>query len=244
MGIRLFQVPASACTVPPDAPASQRSWLSWLVFCHRFQADIAFDGEELARRALDRCGRVRLFKVRCPTLLHPSNWHAACVCWRSQQLARGMCMPPRRSLVVHSRMWSPNLCPAAALLPRAASCFAGRLPRGTQHELPACRTNSRYCPAVSGAVVLCCGYCCLQALDAAIRRHDPHALDALLMQFAAVIVSTTGAEVDRMEREIMVRAAGAGAGVLWGGSSLGQASCHWLSRGFAGGQRPPLAGSL
>lgn len=29
----------------------------------RFQADIAFDGEELARRALDRCGRVRLFKV-------------------------------------------------------------------------------------------------------------------------------------------------------------------------------------
>jgi hypothetical protein len=32
--------------------------------CHRFQADIAFDGEELARRALDRCGRVRLFKVR------------------------------------------------------------------------------------------------------------------------------------------------------------------------------------
>lgn len=45
---------------------------------------------------------------------------------------------------------------------------------------------------------------CLQALDAAIRRHDPHALDALLMQFAAVIVSTTGAEVDRMEREIMV----------------------------------------
>jgi hypothetical protein len=45
----------------------------------------------------------------------------------------------------------------------------------------------------------------LQALDAAIRRHDPHALDALLMQFAAVIVSTTGAEVDRMEREIMVR---------------------------------------
>jgi hypothetical protein len=46
-----------------------------------------------------------------------------------------------------------------------------------------------------------------QALDAAIRRHDPHALDALLMQFAAVIVSTTGAEVDRLEREIMVRAA-------------------------------------
>lgn len=45
---------------------------------------------------------------------------------------------------------------------------------------------------------------CVQALDAAIRRHDPHALDALLMQFAAVIVSTTGAEVDRMEREIMV----------------------------------------
>jgi hypothetical protein len=44
----------------------------------------------------------------------------------------------------------------------------------------------------------------MQALDAAIRRHDPHALDALLMQFAAVIVSTTGAEVDRMEREIMV----------------------------------------
>lgn len=44
----------------------------------------------------------------------------------------------------------------------------------------------------------------VQALDAAIRRHDPHALDALLMQFAAVIVSTTGAEVDRMEREIMV----------------------------------------
>jgi hypothetical protein len=71
----------------------------------RFQADIAFDGEELARRALDRCGRTRLFK----------------------------------------------------------------------------------------------------ALDAAVRRHDPHALDALLMQFAAVIVSTTGAEVDRLEREIMVR---------------------------------------
>lgn len=45
-----------------------------------------------------------------------------------------------------------------------------------------------------------------QALDAAVRRHDPHALDALLMQFAAVIVSTTGAEVDRLEREIMVRA--------------------------------------
>lgn len=45
----------------------------------------------------------------------------------------------------------------------------------------------------------------VQALDAAIRRHDPHALDALLMQFAAVIVSTTGAEVDRLEREIMVR---------------------------------------
>lgn len=44
----------------------------------------------------------------------------------------------------------------------------------------------------------------MQALDAAIRRHDPYALDALLMQFAAVIVSTTGAEVDRMEREIMV----------------------------------------
>jgi hypothetical protein len=72
---------------------------------YRFQADIAFDGEELARRCLDRCGRVRLFK----------------------------------------------------------------------------------------------------ALDAAVKRHDPHALDALLMQFAAVIVSTTGAEVDRMEREIMVR---------------------------------------
>eukprot|EP00879_Flechtneria_rotunda_P010205 GHRR01010669.1.p1 GENE.GHRR01010669.1~~GHRR01010669.1.p1 ORF type:complete len:452 (+),score=105.37 GHRR01010669.1:243-1598(+) len=71
---------------------------------YRFQADIAFDGEELARRALDRCGRVRLFK----------------------------------------------------------------------------------------------------ALDAAVRRHDPHALDALLMQFAAVIVSTTGAEVDRLERDIMV----------------------------------------
>ncbi|WIA35381.1 hypothetical protein OEZ86_003830 [Tetradesmus obliquus] len=70
---------------------------------YRFQADIAFDGEELARRALDRCGRTRLFK----------------------------------------------------------------------------------------------------ALDAAVRRHDPHALDALLMQFAAVIVSTTGAEVDRLEREIM-----------------------------------------
>eukprot|EP00775_Hariotina_reticulata_P006541 gene6541-6767_t len=69
---------------------------------YRFQADIAFDGEELARRALDRCGRTRLFK----------------------------------------------------------------------------------------------------ALDAAVRRHDPHALDALLMQFAAVIVSTTGAEVDRLEREI------------------------------------------
>jgi hypothetical protein len=44
-----------------------------------------------------------------------------------------------------------------------------------------------------------------KALDAAVKRHDPHALDALLMQFAAVIVSTTGAEVDRMEREIMVR---------------------------------------
>jgi hypothetical protein len=44
-----------------------------------------------------------------------------------------------------------------------------------------------------------------KALDAAVRRHDPHALDALLMQFAAVIVSTTGAEVDRLEREIMVR---------------------------------------
>eukprot|EP00878_Enallax_costatus_P006653 GHUV01006972.1.p1 GENE.GHUV01006972.1~~GHUV01006972.1.p1 ORF type:complete len:642 (+),score=226.36 GHUV01006972.1:1431-3356(+) len=70
---------------------------------YRFQADIAFDGEELARRALDRCGRTRLFK----------------------------------------------------------------------------------------------------ALDTAVRRHDPHALDALLMQFAAVIVSTTGAEVDRLEREIM-----------------------------------------
>lgn len=75
---------------------------------HRFQADIAFDGEELARRALDRCGRTRLFK----------------------------------------------------------------------------------------------------ALDAAVTRHDPHALDALLMQFAAVIVSTTGAEVDRIEREIMVCACG------------------------------------
>lgn len=51
---------------------------------------------------------------------------------------------------------------------------------------------------------MCVSCCVLQALDAAIRRHDPHALDALLMQFAAVIVSTTGAEVDRMEREIMV----------------------------------------
>ena len=77
---------------------------------HRFQADIAFDGEELARRCLDRCGRVRLFR----------------------------------------------------------------------------------------------------ALDAAVRRHDPHALDALLMQFAAVIVSTTGAEVDRLEREIMVSGRGWG----------------------------------
>lgn len=61
--------------------------------------------------------------------------------------------------------------------------------------LPHCCTVAYVVPAVL-----------LQALDAAIRRHDPHALDALLMQFAAVIVSTTGAEVDRMEREIMVRA--------------------------------------
>lgn len=43
-----------------------------------------------------------------------------------------------------------------------------------------------------------------KALDTAVRRHDPHVLDALLMQFAAVIVSKTGAEVDRLEREIMV----------------------------------------
>ena len=34
---------------------------------------------------------------------------------------------------------------------------------------------------------------------------DAAALDAALMQFAAVIVSTTGAEVDRLERQIMVR---------------------------------------
>jgi hypothetical protein len=68
----------------------------------------------------------------------------------------------------------------------------------------------------------------LQALDAAIRRHDPHALDALLMQFAAVIVSTTGAEVDRMEREIMVRAAGL---PVWGslqGYRLMVQGCMWL----------------
>lgn len=70
----------------------------------RFQADIAFDGEELARRCLDRCGRARLFK----------------------------------------------------------------------------------------------------ALDAGIAKHDPRAIEALLMQYGAVIVSTTGAEVDRLEREIMV----------------------------------------
>eukprot|EP00877_Chromochloris_zofingiensis_P006820 jgi/Chrzof1/2391/Cz11g13120.t1 len=70
---------------------------------YRFQADIAFDGEELARRCLDRCGRARLFK----------------------------------------------------------------------------------------------------ALDAGIAKHDPRAIEALLMQYGAVIVSTTGAEVDRLEREIM-----------------------------------------
>jgi hypothetical protein len=30
---------------------------------HSFTADIAFDGEELARRALDRTGRVRLYRA-------------------------------------------------------------------------------------------------------------------------------------------------------------------------------------
>lgn len=46
----------------------------------RFQADIAFDGEELARRALDRCGRVRLFKVSPPCCDTPSNLLTAPAC--------------------------------------------------------------------------------------------------------------------------------------------------------------------
>lgn len=64
--------------------------LRCLVACaacnRRFQADIAFDGEELARRALDRCGRVRLFKVRLiqrPLQARRSHVHATLRCWHA-----------------------------------------------------------------------------------------------------------------------------------------------------------------
>lgn len=81
-----------AAALAPGVPAAFDSApvvfsvLSAVVPMHRFQADIAFDGEELARRALDRCGRVRLFKVGypshtwlCSEQQHRKGWSAQLV---------------------------------------------------------------------------------------------------------------------------------------------------------------------
>jgi len=172
--------------------------------CRRFQADIAFDGEELARRALDRCGRTRLFKVRgapfaelsrqvmlLPSLPCCSNAHAI------------GCTSFSVPLVKQRMSWMPAsvvACRPPTMGPNGFEFEQVQLLQGLL--LPA--VAAQYCIAVYTGAAGCCCFYLLQALDAAVRRHDPHALDALLMQFAAVIVSTTGAEVDRLEREITV----------------------------------------